>query len=82
MNHCKTCKHWERDDGFGELPEAGKCKAVIQLWDATEWNEDGDGISLRKEYVGKLAFVRDASYYYAALHTLPEFGCVQHEEAP
>lgn len=80
MEKCKTCKHWDNPEGeYGEVPGVGKCKAVVQFWNATEWNDDGDKRSLKPEYTGKLAFVQDKSDYYAELNTLPDFGCVQHE---
>mgnify|MGYP001350270383 CR=1 FL=1 len=80
MNTCKTCKHWEKPESdYGEVPGTGKCKAVVQFWKATEWNDDYDKRSLKTEYATKLAFVQDGSDYYAELKTLPDFGCVQHE---
>jgi hypothetical protein len=82
MKHCKTCLHWEKPkNDYGEVPGTGKCLAVVQFWTATEWaDEDYANRKLKPEVVGKLAFVRDGSDYYAELNTLPEFGCVQHEK--
>lgn len=81
MNRCETCKHWEKPtSGFGEVPGVGKCGAVAQYWRVSEWDEEGETRTLKPEYADKLAFVQDASDYYAALKTLPYFGCVQHEE--
>ena len=80
MERCKTCKHWEKPESdYGEVPGTGKCKAVVQFWNATKWNDDYDKRSLKPEYAGRLAFVQDGSDYYAELKTLPDFGCVQHE---
>lgn len=82
MERCKTCKHWEKPKSdYGEVPGTGKCKAVVQFWNATEWNEDCDERSIKSEYAGRFAFVQDGSDYYAELKTLPDFGCVQHEGA-
>ena len=80
MERCSTCKHWEKPDShFCDLPGIGKCNAVVQAWDATEWTESGEKLWLKQEYAGLLAFVEDGSSYYAELKTLPDFGCVQHE---
>jgi hypothetical protein len=77
MERCKTCKYWEKPErDYGEVPGTGKCKAVVQFWKATEWNNDKR--SLKPEYADKLAFVQDVSDYHAELKTLPDFGCVQH----
>ena len=78
---CGTCKFWERSENqYGEIPGVGKCSAVVQFWDATQWEKKSNGRVLKKEYVGKLAFVEDGSDYYAALKTFDKFGCVQHEK--
>ena len=82
MERCKTCKHWQAPEGeYGEVPGTGKCGAVVMFWDATEWSEDYDHRTLKPEYKNKLAFAQDGSDYYAALKTMPDFGCVQHESA-
>ena len=36
---------------------------------------------LKPEYANDLAFARDGDQYVAELITLPDFGCVQHEDA-
>ncbi|MFA6066928.1 MAG: hypothetical protein WC707_07130 [Candidatus Babeliaceae bacterium] len=79
---CKTCKYWLKEDMYpfsGNVPELGECRAVMQLWDATEWNDDGESRKIKDECIGKLAFVQDASDYRAYLKTMPDFGCVQYE---
>ena len=84
MKLCKTCKYWEKPDSeYGEVPGTGKCKAVVQFWDATEWVDDDEFYmrGLKHDYAKKLAFVQDGSNYHAELKTLPNFGCVQHESA-
>jgi hypothetical protein len=79
VERCKTCKHWEKPESdYVEFPGTGKCKAVLQFWNATEWI-DYDKRMLKTEHAGKLAFVQDGSDYYAELKTLQDFGCVQHE---
>jgi len=81
MGKCKTCKHWVKPESdYGEVPGTGNCKAVVQFWNATEWNApDYEERTLKPEYSTTLAFVQDGSDYYAELKTLPDFGCVQHE---
>lgn len=83
MPRCKTCKHWDRPESdYGEVPGTGKCKAVVQFWDATQWTTDEyETRKLKPEYAGKLAFVQDCSDAHCELKTLPDFGCVQHEKA-
>ena len=81
MKLCETCKHWRAPETpHDEIPGVGVCTAVVQFWDATEW-EDGPpyGRKLLPEYATKLAFVQDGSDYRAELKTFPTFGCVQHE---
>ena len=80
---CKTCAHWGFvDKEYRELPLLGVCKAVPQLWDATEWSAEAGERIVRKKYAGRLAFVEDGSAYYAALRTFADFGCVQHLAIP
>ena len=83
MQTCKTCTYWlPPESPYGEIRGVGKCQAVVQFWNATEWDYDETndfGRRLRPEYADKLAFVQDGSDYYAELKTLPDFGCVQHK---
>jgi hypothetical protein len=82
MKRCKTCKHWDVPESeYGEVPGTGTCKAVPQFWAVTEWTDDHEKRTLKPEFVGRLAFVQDCSDYYAEFKTLPDFGCVQHEDA-
>lgn len=77
--HCKTCKHWEKPESdYGELPGSGRCNAVVEFWNATEWVGGSDTRSLKPEYAAKLAFVKDKHSVCAELKTLSEFGCVQY----
>ena len=79
MGKCKNCRFWEmpQNNKYGEVPGVGRCTAVVQFWDATQWDEDYDNRQLKSEYAGKLAFVQDESDCHAELKTMPEFGCVQ-----
>lgn len=79
MKRCKTCKHWGKPEiSYIIVDYVGNCNAVPQFFDATEW--DNNYLSIKPEHVGKLAFVEGADEYHAQLRTLPDFGCVQHEE--
>ena len=80
MERCKNCKYWEKPESdYGEVPGTGKCNAVLQFWNATQWTDDYDKRTLKPEAIGRLAFVKDGSDYYAELKTMPDFGCVQYE---
>ena len=81
MGYCKTCKYWQHlnKDQYSEINGTSKCKKVVQAWDATQWDEDGQRV-VKTEYKNQLFFVQDGSDYYATLLTSPDFGCVQHEE--
>lgn len=94
---CKTCKHWIRPENYtyGEILGVGKCTAIVQFWNATEWIEDDNPIYkqfikyseidcllvlvLKPKYETKLAFMQGSSDCHAELITKPDFGCVQHE---
>jgi hypothetical protein len=81
MKLCKTCSHWDRyESKFATLVNSGKCHAVVQYWDYTDWAADGESRIAKTEYKDKLAFVQDGSDYYAELQTLENFGCVQHKD--
>lgn len=81
---CESCKHWDKKepDPYGSDPQAslglGRCRKVEMFWDATEWNEEGDGRQFIQPIETK-AFVQDGSDFAAYLYTMPDFGCVQHE---
>ena len=81
MNTCNTCRYWIRDDN--DDPDyklgLGTCGAATMFWDATEWNEGGDGRRIKAKFLGRKFFVQDGSDYKAILLTLPTFGCIEHE---
>ena len=88
MERCKTCKHWtpEGADDYGTLLGGGECGKAPQIWDVTEQvDQDGDNWNgtrmLKREHAAVLAVVEDGSAYKARLVTMPDFGCVQHEQA-
>ena len=77
---CGTCLHWQARDPRPDLAaNVRQCTQVSNYWDASEWVKiDGDVVRmLRPLYANRLAFVQDASDYYATLLTTAEFGCVQ-----
>lgn len=82
---CATCKHWIREtNGYDNHIKLGlgTCSATLRFWDATEWDEEGDGRVFTEAGKKGMAFTQDGSDYKAWLYTRPEFGCVSHEEAP
>ena len=84
MNRCKTCTHWTpvNPAEWGALRGAGECTAVRAMHDVTERHEDerGEYLALEPEHAALLAVVADGSGYKAELITMPDFGCVQHEQ--
>lgn len=81
-NRCNTCKHWVYPlptHSFAKRQGLGECVAVMMLWDATRWVDDGESREFAPEHAGKKAFVQDGSDYTAFLYTVADFGCVQHE---
>lgn len=90
MSNCGNCKHWEKRAQYeaGHNLGLGKCRAALQLFDATEWSEDEAddadyfvGRVIKPEFRGRRFFVQDASDYRADLLTLPTFSCIEHEPA-
>ena len=82
MEDCETCKFWNRYSSSrpGELPNTGACRAAIEFWVATDWDRADPHITvLRPEYSKTLMFTEDASEQHAALKTMFNFGCKQHE---
>jgi hypothetical protein len=78
--NCATCDHWEPRNEYeaGHGMGLGQCTNVPMFFDATEWNEDGEGRAFKPEYANCKAFAQDASDYRAYLLTKPDFGCVAH----
>jgi hypothetical protein len=91
---CETCVHWSAssDDWQCEKAGFGECKRIILLDRVTDqaakafraqgrrvWdNADELGAAeLELLKIAKAVCV-DASSYYAALRTAPDFGCVLH----
>lgn len=69
--NCKRCKHWRKAEPRKHDPDPihGDCQRVPHRW-------DGFHVSPRE------AIVEDASGYYAALKTGPDFGCSLGEAVP
>lgn len=80
MDTCATCKHWDRQKPMesGHKLGLGRCKNVPQLWDATDWDEEGLNFELVEKYRDRKAFAEDGSSYMAHLLTMPDFGCISH----
>lgn len=79
MSTCNTCRFWS-DKIYDTVNgvELRKCTNVPMFWNATEWNDDGDGRTFTDKHADKLAFVQDGSDYSAVLITRGNFGCVSH----
>jgi len=75
---CETCQHWKKQEGLYNS-HVGRCHAVYQYCDVTEWDEWGKERTLLPKHDKHLMFVKDASDYFAMLLTRPNFGCVQHK---
>jgi hypothetical protein len=77
---CKTCKHWSPSEEYeaGHSQGLGRCQAVPQLWDATEWRDDADYRVFKAEFINVTAFAKDGSDYSAHLYTRPQHGCTMH----
>lgn len=79
MKTCKTCKHWDKN--YKNPIGIGYCTRAKMFWDSTEWAGNGKGRVFKDHAKHELFFVQDASDYQADLLTMPDFGCIQHEDA-
>ena len=81
MSTCQTCKHWKRQEEFetGHHLGLGQCENIPMFWNATEWDEDGEGRKFSDCHKDTKAFVQDGSDYWACLLTKPDFGCVSYQ---
>lgn len=82
MNRCDECQHWDRDADTRGVPDLGRCRRAMQIWDATDWEEDAtdpEGYPVRtpasKEARDTMVFVADGSDYSASLLTRNDFFC-------
>ena len=87
MNRCKTCKHWapiDPNERIAFITGSGECQNTPEIWEVTERLEIDDYTRrhLKPAHAAVLAVVEDGSSYRARLVTMPDFGCVQHEEVP
>ena len=71
---CKNCKFWNTEDDT-ELEGVRTCSAAMELWKASEWDDDYEGMALLEEHKDKGSFVQDADDYSAELVTQGTFGC-------
>ena len=75
---CDACKFWTPPVTQFEgtvWAVLGKCESAIPLWNATETDDDYNGV-FTAEGRGKGAFVQDGSGYHAELLCRPDFGCM------
>lgn len=76
---CNTCQHWEHDPDEGAMrpnEDVRRCMKIPMYWDSTQWDTEGEHRILVSD---SLAFAQDGSDYSAILLTLPNFGCVMHQ---
>lgn len=78
---CATCRFWQ--DDTDKLFGTKRCAKAVQMWDASEWRDAGNGCVrvLLPEYATQKMFVKDGSDYRADLYTAADFFCA-HYEAP
>lgn len=82
MSRCDECLHWDGSDTDNRgVPDLGRCRKAMQIWDATDWEEDRtdpEGYPART-FVGEatdtMVFVADSSDYSARLLTRKDFFC-------
>ena len=73
---CRTCRYWEEEhDHYAHFP-CGQCTKTMQLWDAVNFNYQGELVTLDKAKDTSM-FVQDGSDYFAVLYTRPEHYCAE-----
>ena len=92
MSKCRFCLYWADIDGDRWIDDTEKdhdpykdfrkCGKIKHLYYCKEWNAEYTGEQIIDENQTNLAFVEDASGYYAALLTAPDFGCVHFQKRP
>ena len=76
---CSTCRFWGADEeDNGGIVGLRKCERIPMFENSTEWTEDYDGRTVKKEFADVAAFARDGSGYVAELITFAHFGCSMH----
>lgn len=73
---CDNCTHWMLDERE-EHPDVRRCSKALELWEATEWDENYDRVP-KKGIEEQMMFVMDGSSYSATLYTKAEFFCAHH----
>lgn len=73
---CDKCAHWSIEQGE-EIINVRRCNKALELWEATEWNEDYDRVA-KPNFEGQMMFVMDGSSYSASLYTRPDFFCAHY----
>lgn len=93
METCETCRWWMFDTPDWQFDDLriGECKRVKQREviedEATRdlvdgrWNDAAED-AIKSAMQEARAIVVDGSGYYAALRTMPDFGCNRHEYSP
>lgn len=87
MKACKTCKHWDTQEGiFKQLIDGfGVCKYADEYWASTDWDYDENDIDsdcvlvLDKKHANHKSFTQDGSDYRSDLITRHDFYCSEYE---
>jgi hypothetical protein len=79
---CDQCRFWTAkeniEDTDAQLVGVRRCTRVLELWQATEWDDDCERV-LKPGFEEQKMFVMDGSCYAAHLYTRPEFFCAHFE---
>lgn len=80
---CDQCAHWNREaDEYsdGAILNVRRCGKAIEIWNATEWNDNYDRVPIVGLEEQKM-FVKDGSSYAASLLTRADFFCAHFDAA-
>lgn len=81
MMRCDQCKFWQAANEYDDNAQVlgvRKCGKAVELWEASEWNDEYDRVP-KPEYAGQKMFVMDGSSYAASLYTAADFFCAHFE---
>jgi hypothetical protein len=78
MGLCVNCKFW-KEKGYKSDGPLRICTRAERLWEASKWSDDliddyGRPLLVFKDPTSR-SFVEDRCDDYAALLTMPDFGC-------
>jgi hypothetical protein len=79
---CADCVFWERTDHPCDRTDLGECSKAAVLWNATDWQENEDGETVRvilPQFESQMLFAQDGSDYSASVITRHDFFCAHFE---